>query len=364
MIFSILKNFELNFKLYIIIFIIIFLFIICLFILRKYILKKLDKKKDKFSNKIKSSAQKQYTLILIVYFTKYLIFYTLLFMLMISLKFFNIFKLIDVNIIERIFFIILVISLIFPLFKITDLFLDNIFNTTHNKLASVSIIKMIAKIVIILIFVIIILFILKISITPILATFGLGGVTIAFAFKDFLTSFFAGFNLLFSHEIKIDDYIELNTGERGKIVDINWQYTKLLIFGNNVIYIPNTKLINGIIKNYNYPNKKIDLKIEMQIAASNDLYLVEKICEDAGKEIMINVEGAVPDFLPYVRFNQFDKTNITFGVFLRSKDYDSQFKIVHEFIKLINKRFKKNNIAFSYQNIKIEYPQNTKKDKE
>lgn len=332
--------------------IILILIIAIIFFLRKIFIKKIFKK-------LYQNKNKHYYLIFISHFLKYLFFYLILFCITMFFRYFNIFFNQKI-IIEEILIVIFIASLIFPLFKISDLFLENIFKVTHNKIISLSIIKTILKILIILLILIIILSILKISITPLLATLGIGGVTIAFALKNFFANFFSGFNLLFSDQIRIDDYIELENGDRGVVVDINWRFTKVKIFGNTIIFIPNMKLQDTIVKNYSLPNLETDIKIDFQVHYSSDLNFVEKIAIDVAKQILNDSEFGIKTFEPFVRFSDFYQSGISLSVFLRVKDFPSQFVIKHEFIKLLHERFKKEKIIIPYQIIAINTTQEKK----
>ncbi|MFA5199962.1 MAG: mechanosensitive ion channel family protein, partial [Candidatus Omnitrophota bacterium] len=54
---------------------------------------------------------------------------------------------------------------------------------------------------------------LGVSITPILATLGVGGLAVALALQDTLTNLFAGFHITVANQIRVGDYIKLETGE-------------------------------------------------------------------------------------------------------------------------------------------------------
>jgi small-conductance mechanosensitive channel len=80
---------------------------------------------------------------------------------------------------------------------------------------------------------------LGISITPILTAFGIGGLAVALALQDTLTNLFAGFNVSMAKQIRVGDYIKLDTGQEGYVTDINWRTTSIRDFANNLIIIPN-----------------------------------------------------------------------------------------------------------------------------
>ena len=66
---------------------------------------------------------------------------------------------------------------------------------------------------------------LGISIAPILATLGVGGLAVALALKDTLSNFFAGFHIVVTKQIRVGDYLKLSSSEEGYVNDISWRTT-------------------------------------------------------------------------------------------------------------------------------------------
>jgi len=65
------------------------------------------------------------------------------------------------------------------------------------------------------------------NLTPVLTTLGVGGLAVALALQDTLSNLFAGFYTSMSGLVRIGDYIKLNTGEEGYVVDIAWRSTTI-----------------------------------------------------------------------------------------------------------------------------------------
>ena len=65
----------------------------------------------------------------------------------------------------------------------------------------------------------------KVSITPILTALGVGGLAVALALQDTLSNLFGGFYVAVAGQVRLGDYIKLNTGEEGYVTDIGWRCT-------------------------------------------------------------------------------------------------------------------------------------------
>ena len=187
-----------------------------------------------------------------------------------------------------------------------------------------------------------------IEITGMIAALGVGGLAIALAFQDTLKEFFAGAYIVADRPIRIGDYVELDSGEKGTVIDIGWRSTKFRILGNNVLIIPNSKLSTSKIINYNYPNQEMSLVIPCGVSYDSDLEKVERVTIDEAKKLLKKMGGAVQDFEPFILYKEFGDSNINFSIILRIKAYADKFKLRHEFIKALKKRYDKEKIEIAY----------------
>ncbi|MFA5199637.1 MAG: mechanosensitive ion channel family protein, partial [Candidatus Omnitrophota bacterium] len=196
-----------------------------------------------------------------------------------------------------------------------------------------------------------------VSITPILATLGVGGLAVALALQDTLTNLFAGFHITVANQIRVGDYIKLETGEEGYVVDINWRSTKIKMLPNNIVLIPNDKLNKAIVTNYYLPDKEMAVLVDLGVHYKSDLEKVEKITCEVAKSIMAEVNGGVTYFEPFIRYHTFGDSSIKFTVILRAKEFVDQYLIKHEFIKRLHKRYNKEGINIPYPIRAINYEQ-------
>ena len=84
--------------------------------------------------------------------------------------------------------------------------------------------------------------------SAIVASFGIGGLAIAFASKDIIANFFASVMMIFDNSFYQGDKIKFN-GIEGTIVETGLRKTSIRTSDNSLIFIPNSKLIDGVITN-------------------------------------------------------------------------------------------------------------------
>jgi len=189
---------------------------------------------------------------------------------------------------------------------------------------------------------------LGISIAPILATLGVGGLAVALALKDTLSNFFAGFHIIANRQIRVGDYLKLEAGQEGHVTDISWRTTKILTLAGNLVLIPNAKLTEMIVTNYTLQDKEMIVRVGMGVHYDSDLKEVERIACEVAAEVMREAPGGVPDFAPLVRYHTFGTSSIDFTVVMRGKEFTDQYLVQHEFIKRIHERFAREGIVIPY----------------
>ncbi|MFA5337672.1 MAG: mechanosensitive ion channel family protein [Candidatus Omnitrophota bacterium] len=220
-----------------------------------------------------------------------------------------------------------------------------------------SLTAIIGRIIILAIGILVILNTLGVSITPILATLGVGGLAVALALQDTLSNLFSGFHVLMARQIRIGDYIKLENGEEGYVTDINWRTTKIRMLPNNVVLIPNAKLAQAIIINYYLPEREMAVLVNLRVHYKSDLKKVERVTCEVAKEVMKEVAGGVPEFEPFIRYNTFADFSINFTVILRAREFVDQYLVKHEFIKKLHERYSAENIIIPYPIRAINYGQ-------
>lgn len=201
---------------------------------------------------------------------------------------------------------------------------------------------------------------LGIAISPLLAGFGIGGLAVALAVQPTLSNFFAGTYLVTEGELKQGDFIELDGGPSGYVVDVGWRSTKIRSRFNNLVIIPNSKMVDTIVTNYYSPTPAMNVIVDCGVSYDSDLKQVEEIVTEIAKDLVNSSPYAIADVDPFIGFSNFGDSNIDFFVFIQAKDRTESFILKSELIKRIHERFGEEKIEINYPVRKIisEIPQN------
>ena len=208
------------------------------------------------------------------------------------------------------------------------------------------------RIAIYVIGVLIILDALNISIAPMITALGVGGLAVSLALKDTLSDVFAGLHILLSKKVQVGDFIQIDSGDMGYVQNISWRNTTVMERTNNIIHIPNNRLSAAIIKNYDSGDPSFSVKIPVGVGYSSDLDKVENVTKNVINEIQSRMEETNKNYEPTMRFQNFGESSVNLMVYFRGNRYGDHNPIIHEFIKLLHKRY-------SDEGIEIPFPVRT-----
>lgn len=193
-----------------------------------------------------------------------------------------------------------------------------------------------------------ILSILGVKVTTVLASLGIAGLAVGLALQDTMANLFAGFCLVADRSIRAGDYIKLESGEEGFVETVGWRNTRIRLWANNVVLVPNSKLTQSIIRNMALPNNALSVYTWCGVSYDSDLERVEAVSLDVARQVLRAVEGSDLSYDPVLRYKKFGDSNIEFLVIFRAVDVGAQYRLQHEFIKALHKRFKIESIDISF----------------
>ncbi|MDD5189989.1 MAG: mechanosensitive ion channel family protein [Dehalococcoidales bacterium] len=199
------------------------------------------------------------------------------------------------------------------------------------------------------------------DIGPYLAGLGIGGLAVALALQPTLSNFLSGTYVISDSIIRKGHYIMLDNGTEGNIEDIGWRTTKIRTWQGNLVIMPNSRLSDAIVTDYERPDESMAFSIDCGVSYNSNLQQVEKITLEVARNLMQTNPVGVKDFEPVLRFKQFGDSNINFSVVMKGIDRPAQFVLKHEFIKQLHARFQQEGIDIEYPVRKLLFGNNLPK---
>ena len=187
---------------------------------------------------------------------------------------------------------------------------------------------------------------LGMSLTAVFASAGIVGLGVALAARETLANFFGGISIFLDRPFKSGDYIVLDSGERGQVVEVGLRSTRILTRDDIQISVPNSLMTNTKVTNESAPLPRYRVRIKVGVAYGTDVDLVEEtLLAIAGNN---NLVAFRPE--PRVRFRSFGDSALEFELLCWTHRPEDKGRLIHGLNHQIYK-------AFDVAGIQIPFPQ-------
>jgi small-conductance mechanosensitive channel len=123
-----------------------------------------------------------------------------------------------------------------------------------------------------------------------LAVIGGGlGIGIGFGLQTLFANFVSGIVLLLDRSLKVGDFVDLQSGVRGSVVEIAIRYTRVSTNDAVDVLVPNSEFISGRVTNWTFDDTKRRIHIPFSVAYGTDKHLVR----EAGLAAVNGIEGVI-----------------------------------------------------------------------
>ena len=197
---------------------------------------------------------------------------------------------------------------------------------------------------------------LNINISPLIAGLGLGGLAVALALQPTLANLFAGSYVMTEGVITPGDYIELENGITGYVVDVGWRSTRLRTWRNNLVVVPNSKFAETIITNYAAPDPPVNVYLTCGVSYDSDLFRVEQVCHEVMDQLLETDSRAVKEYGGWFGFDSFGDSNVNFWLFLQARDRLASFEVQSILMQRLHHRLRQEGIVINYPVRSLQLP--------
>jgi small-conductance mechanosensitive channel len=187
-----------------------------------------------------------------------------------------------------------------------------------------------------------------VQITPLLTALGVGGLAVALALQDTLSNLFAGVHLLADKPIRVGDYVRIADTIEGHVVDVGWRSTRVRTLQHNVVVVPNKRVAESIVTNYDMPERRMGMLLPVSVAYASDPDRVEQVLVDEAHKASAEVAGLLPEPAPQARLVGFGAYSLDFALVCQVASFVDQYIVQHELRKRILRRFREEGIDIPY----------------
>lgn len=196
-------------------------------------------------------------------------------------------------------------------------------------------------------------FIFSVNITALVASFGIGGLAVAFAAQDTLANLLSSFIIYLDKPFKVGDVIE--TGEiKGTVEHVGFRTTRVRTLEKTLLTVPNKKIIDTALNNISLSELKrvrTVLKLTFDSKPENILSLLSNL-----KKMLI--EHTDTTEANVVHFTEIDSSslNILVVYFVKGNDDEKMMSVKEEMNLRMMKLVEENGCRFAFptQSVHVE----------
>jgi small-conductance mechanosensitive channel len=222
-----------------------------------------------------------------------------------------------------------------------------------ERFPSASLFESIARVVVVCIGFLCLLQSFHVAVAPLITAIsvggGVGGIAIALALRETLANLFAGLQIIAAHhQMSPGDYVKLDGGYEGFIVDITWRNTTIRDLSDNLIVVPNDKIGATIFTNYSVPDQRMTVCVEAPVAFGQDLTETTRIALEVARSVLHDL-GADAAGEPYARYQQITENGIVLATYFTIGRFTDRFAARSLYFERFYTRCSQEGVALSRQ---------------
>lgn len=190
---------------------------------------------------------------------------------------------------------------------------------------------------------------LGVEITPLVTALGVGGLALALALQDTLSNVFAGMHLLADRPIRVRDWVKIGDALEGQVVDVSWRSTRVRTLLNNVVIVPNKRVAESIIINYDLPESRLVALVHVGVSYASDPDRVEQVLADEARRAVGELDGLLAEPPPVARLTPgLGAYALEFTLAVNVDGFANTFRVQSELRKRVVRRLRAEGIEIPY----------------
>ncbi len=184
-------------------------------------------------------------------------------------------------------------------------------------------------------------------------------VGIGFGLQNIVSNFISGIILIFEKSIQVGNIIEIGSGLRGKVNQINMRSSVITTFDNIDIIIPNATLIQGNVINLTFSDDVRRLHVPFGIAYGSDIENVIKIILDTLEKSNLIYIKTNSEKSPKVRMTLMGASSIDFELLVWISENPNEDGIgsssMSDFLIFIYNTLQENSIEMPFPQMDVHF---------
>jgi small-conductance mechanosensitive channel len=184
---------------------------------------------------------------------------------------------------ERAWIVVAVLSVTVFLTRLAGALTRSLVASDKSRLPSASIVLNIVRFVIWVIGFMVVLNQLGVEIGPLLTALGVTGIAVSLGLQDILRNLFTGLQITLTHQYEPGQFVHLQSGEEGEVIDLTWRETRLRTPTGDIAVVPNSVIGNTVVTNYSRGDELYVRSVEFKVVVDSDLDRVVRVAVEAAR---------------------------------------------------------------------------------
>jgi potassium efflux system protein len=168
-------------------------------------------------------------------------------------------------------------------------------------------------------------------------------VGIGFGLQEIVANFISGLIILFERPVRVGDVVTVGETE-GVVTRIRIRATTIRTWDRRELLVPNKELITGRVLNWSLSDEVSRVMVVVGVAYGSDVDTVQALMYEAAQEN----ELVVSDPAPFVSFEEFGDSALTFMLRAYIQDLQYRLSTISELHKAINQKFNEAGVVIAF----------------
>lgn len=155
----------------------------------------------------------------------------------------------------------------------------------------------------------------------VLATSGVAMAVLGFALRGIISDVCSGLALNMEHPYRIGDWVQLDGGLVGMVVEMNWRATRLSTRDHTSVVVPNGLIAASRLVNYSFPDRHYRATLRLALPAAVPVERGRRLLLAA----VLGVERVMAEPAPEVLAEGFDERGLVFAIRYWVADFADDF---------------------------------------
>jgi len=175
-------------------------------------------------------------------------------------------------------------------------------------------------------------------------------VGIGFGLQNVVSNFISGIMILFERSLKIGDFIELESGIVGEVMEINIRSTLIRTSDNVDMLIPNSEFVSGRVTNWTLTEAVRRFRIPFGVAYGSDKEVVRKAALEAASNVKWTLNDPKLDRAPSVWMTGFGDSSLDFtlAVWVSPEVVKRPSSLMSDYLWALDDAFRKYHIEIPF----------------